>query len=419
MESKQLVRWPRLVIGVAILLFAGVIYAWSVINTPFRVVETTAGEVARTAVKNAPQLGHNYTLTIIFFCIGGLTSGLVSKKTPAALRLAISAALVFSGFFISSRLVGSIADGSSYTMLYLAYGVMSGAGIGVAYNTVIGATNAWFPDKQGLCSGIQLMGFGLSALVIGETIKAIGRAGEIDWGNVYAIFAIAMAGILLLAAFLVKPPPKGTLLPAPKTVRKAAPSDEAKDYTLLEMLRRPSFYMIFVYCTIVAASGSAAIGFARDIVADVGATADFAVTTVGIIAVANGLGRLSCGWLFDHLRIRQTQMISASLAILAPLTVVFGLMTGTLAICFIGMCLCGFTYGFCPTTLSVFAARFYGPKNFSPNFSMLNLVLIPAPFAAKLAGNLKDASGEFLSTFLILTGLTVIAFFVNLGIKKA
>jgi len=94
-------------------------------------------------------------------------------------------------------------------------------------------------------------------------------------------------------------------------------------------------------------------------------------------------------------------------------------MAGSLAICFIGMCLCGVTYGFCPTTLSVFAARFYGPKNFSLNFSLFNLILIPAPFAAKLAGNLKNASGEFLSTFVILTGLTVIAFFVNLGIKKA
>ena len=35
MDSKKaLVRWPRLLIGAVMMLFAGVIYAWSILKTP-------------------------------------------------------------------------------------------------------------------------------------------------------------------------------------------------------------------------------------------------------------------------------------------------------------------------------------------------------------------------------------------------
>jgi len=419
MEQTKLIRWLRLILGGIILLFAGIIYAWSIINTPFRQIESVIVDgVEKQVVINATQLGLNYTLTIIFFCLGGLSSGLLSKKTSTTLRLITSAVLLFSGFFISSNLVSHISEGGSFIPLYLSYGVLAGLGIGVAYNTVIGATNAWFPDKQGVSSGILMAGFGLSSLILGRIADTMGKSVTFGWEKTYVSLAISISVILLAAAFLVKPPPVGTVFPKPKKEKKTAGAGAVKDYSVIEMLKRPSFYLIFVYCTLLAASGSAAIGFARDIMTDVGATGNFALTMVGILAVFNGLGRLTCGWLFDNLEIRKTQLISSIISILAPLTVVLGLMTRSVTISLIGVCLCGVSFGFAPTTLSVFAAKFYGPKNFSLNFSMLNLILIPAPFAATLAGTVKDATGEFFLAFVILTALTVIGFFVNLGIRK-
>ncbi|MCL2151475.1 MAG: MFS transporter [Oscillospiraceae bacterium] len=410
MENNKLVRWPKLVIGVVILLFAGIIYAWSIIKAPF------------VSMWDSGQLALNYTLTIIFFCLGGFFSGLISKKTSAMFRLIVSAALLFAGFFITSFIIGG---GGSIVVLYLAYGILAGTGIGFAYNTVISATNAWFPDKKGLCSGILLMGFGLSLLVIGNLADALGKAASIGWKTTYIILAIAIGVILLAAAFLVKPPPQGTVFPAPKASKKKQKSEAIKDYTALEMIKRPSFILAFIFITLVAASGSAALGVAKDIIIDVGAKESFAVMAVGLLGIFNGLGRLTSGWLFDNLGIRKTQFISSAVSILAPLTVVLALSisgqqvsTLSMIVGIIGVCLCVFSYGFAPTTGSVFAAEFYGPKNFPLNFSILNLILIPAPFAATLAGSIKAATGEFRTAFIILAAGAAVGFLVNLGIKK-
>jgi hypothetical protein len=49
----------------------------------------------------------------------------------------------------------------------------------------------------------------------------------------------------------------------------------------------------------------------------------------------------------------------------------------------------------------------------------MNLILIPAPFAATLAGTIKASTGEFRTAFIILAAGAGCAFLVNLGIKKA
>jgi len=412
MEKTKLVRLPRLAIGVVILLFAGIIYAWSIINAPFRLVD------AEGDIINAAQLGLNYTLTICFFCLGGLFSGLVSKRTSTSFRLVLSALLLFAGFFIASRLIGPIGDGGSFVPLYLSYGVLSGLGIGFAYNTVISTTNAWFPDKQGLSSGVLLLGFGLSPMVVGRVADLMGRSESVGWSGAYVIFAVSIGFILLFSSLLVKPPHSGISFPASKSAKKAGTSDAVEDHTSLEMIRRPSFYKIFIFITLLAAPGSAAISSASVIMTDLGASESFAVTAVGVLALFNGLGRLVAGWLFDNIGVRKTQIVSSVVAIIAPLTVVVALVSNSIVLGLAGVSLCGFTFGFAPTTGSGFAAAFFGRKNFPLNFSIINLILIPAPFAATLAGGVRDMTGGFLIAFLILTGLTVVGFMVNLSIKN-
>ena len=405
MGKTKLVRWPRLVFGAFVLLFAGIIYAWSILKAPFE------------SMWDAGQLGLNYTLTVCFFCLGGLTSGIISKKTTPMLRLIISAVLLFSGFFIASRLIGS--EGASDVLLYLSYGVLCGTGIGFAYNTVISMTNAWYPDKTGFSSGILLAGFGLSSLIIGRVADEFGEMASVGWVNTYVIIAISLGVILLAAAFIVKPPPAGTVTPEKKKGKKSQPQEEIRDFSTSEMIKRLSFTKLFVIMVVLSATGSAAIGFAKDIVLDVGADAGFAVTVVGLLAVANGLGRFAIGWLYDNIGTRKTQYIVSVAAVAAPLAVMFAVMANSLALGVAGLCLCGFAFGLAPTTGSVFAAKFYGAKNFPLNFSVVNLALIPAAFAATLAGELKKSTGDFLTVFAIITAISLVGAVINLTMKKA
>ena len=87
-ESKKLVRLPRLLLGIITLLFAGIIYSWSILKAP----------LADTFGWSASELAFNFTLTMCFFCIGGLLSGLLVKKLSVFVRMLIGAIFVLIGF---------------------------------------------------------------------------------------------------------------------------------------------------------------------------------------------------------------------------------------------------------------------------------------------------------------------------------
>ena len=71
---KQLNRWVYAIVGVIVLLFAGLVYAWSVLSTPIG-AEFTGWTKA--------QLSLTFTLVMILFCIGSLVCGLLAGRLSA------------------------------------------------------------------------------------------------------------------------------------------------------------------------------------------------------------------------------------------------------------------------------------------------------------------------------------------------
>jgi len=396
-------RWLQLVTGVIGLLFAGIIYAWSILAAPLS---------AEFGWSNS-QIGLNFTITLSIFCVGGFVSGIISKKTTPMARLLAAAVLIFLSFFISSRLKGSIG------VLYIAYGVLGGTAIGFAYNTIIGVVTEWFPDKRGFASGLLLMGFGLNSIIIGRIAADMMKNPDIGWRKTYFAIAVVTAAVLAVAAFIIRKPPKDMAFPAPKGAdAKKAAGEVARDYTAGEMVRRLSFWKLFLFFILLASVGSASISFAKNIILEIGGSDSVATTMVGVISMANGFGRIVSGWLFDVIGRRKTQFVTSGVAIIAPLTVILALSSGSLAVGVIGMILCGISYGFAPTGSTAFIGAFYGQKNFSLNLGILNLQLIATAFASTWAGAIKDATGSFTMTFVILTAFSIVGLVLNVFIRK-
>ena len=396
-------RWLQLVTGVIGLLFAGIIYAWSILAAPL---------AAEFGWSNS-QIGLNFTITLSIFCVGGFVSGIISKKTTPMARLLAAAVLIFLSFFISSRLKGSIG------VLYIAYGVLGGTAIGFAYNTIIGVVTEWFPDKRGVASGLLLMGFGLNSIIIGRIAADMMKNPDIGWRKTYFAIAVVTAAVLAVAAFIIRKPPKDMAFPAPKGAdAKKAAGEVARDYTAGEMVRRLSFWKLFLFFILLASVGSASISFAKNIILEIGGSDSVATTMVGVISMANGFGRIVSGWLFDVIGRRKTQFVTSGVAIIAPLTVILALSSGSLAVGVIGMILCGISYGFAPTGSTAFIGAFYGQKNFSLNLGILNLQLIATAFASTWAGAIKDATGSFTMTFVILTAFSIVGLVLNVFIRK-
>lgn len=387
-------RWLYLALGVFSMLFAGIIYAWSILKAPFGPAFSWS----------ADDLALNFTFTMCFFCLGGLAGARLTKAMGTRLTMVIAALLGVGGFILTSRL-----NGSSVWWLYGGYSLLAGTGIGIAYNVVVSTVSQWFPDKKGLCTGFLMMGFGSSALILGNIASLLMENPGIGWRTTYLILGIALGLVLLLA---------GLLLRKPETAGAASGAGEESDLTTGQMLRTGSFWLAF-FCIIgLLAVGSSVISFARDLALSVGATAGLATTLVGVLSVFNGLGRILTGSLFDKIGQRKTMLLANVVSIAAAGVILLAVWLGSLPLCIGGLCLTGISYGACPTISSAFTASYFGVRHFGGNLAVMNLNLMLGSFIATLSSTLMTRSGGYMAPFLMLLGLGAVALVLNLRIPK-
>ena len=397
------IRWLYLIVGTASMLFAGILYAWSILKAPL------AAEFGWAPA----QLALNFTLTMCFFCIGGFLGSQIAKKLGISMTIILSGVLSGAGFILTSLLTGNVA------ILYLSYAAAAGLGIGIAYNVVISTVNAWFPDKRGLSSGCLLMGFGFSTLLFGTVLDAMFSASAFGWRKTFAVFGIAIAVVLIAAGLIIKGPGSHIVFPAPKKAASTRKENfEAKDYSAGEMLRRFSFWRAFVCVVCLVAVGNSVISFARDLALSVGASTALATTLVGVLSVFNGLGRIITGAVFDAYG-RRVTMIGANLVtmVAAGLTLI-AVICQSLPLCIAGLCLTGMSYGSAPTLSAAFVSAFYGQKHFATNYSIINFSLMAASFIATACSKLLVSSGSYAAPFTLLLALSSGALFINLSIRR-
>lgn len=402
MNSKIKIRWFYLIIGVIAMLFAGVLYAWSILKTP----------LTNEFGWGASQLALNFTLAMSFFCIGGLLGAQISKRLGHRIALIIAGVLSAAGFILTALL-----RDASVVMLYISYGVLAGMGIGIAYNVLISTVSSWFPDKKGLCSGCLMMGFGASALVLGNVANKLFNT-ELGWRTTYIILGIAICVILVLAAILLKKPDTDIVFPKPSLKATKSEAFEQKDYTSFQMLSRPSFWLAFICISFLAAVGSSVISFAKDLALSVKAPEALAVSLVGVLSVCNGLGRIITGALFDALGRRKTMICANLLTICAASVTLLAVHLGSLPLCIIGLCLTGMSYGACPTITSAFTSSFFGMKYFSTNMALMTFTVMGGSLIATLSNKVLEVSGGYTATFMMLLLLSFIALVLNIFIKR-
>ena len=401
-------RWCYLALSSFGLLFVGIIYAWSIFKVP---LQDAFGW-------DAPSLAVNYSLSVAFLCIGGLVGGLLDKKLSTRSLLLFAALLSFVGFTVTSRL-----DGSSITLLYIAYGIVAGSGIGISYNTLLAAGNSWFPDKKGLSSGILMMCFGLSTMLLGKVAAAMFEMEAFGWRKTFFFVGAIIAVILVICALFLKKPGADVVFPTTPEKASATQSSSAKpisqrDYTAAETMRSPAFWIFFVYGTLTCSVGMVVINFALDLSLTLGASVALATTLVGVLSACNGLGRIVCGILYDATNCRTTMLFVTLVTAGSALSILLALQTGSLPLGILGMCLAGISYGSVPTLSSAFLIGFYGIRDFATNYSVANLRGLIGSFVPTIAGVLLQSSGTYVTPFLLLLGISIVSIPLNFMIRR-
>lgn len=402
MEKK---RWLYAAAGVVILFFAGLVYAWSVLASPIG---------AYFSEWSAAQLSLTFTICMSFFCLGGLFGGLTAEKVDAKVKVWLSAVLFLAGFFLASR-------AQSLMMMYVGFGVLCGMGSGFAYNSVMSTVTKWFPDKPGLISGVLLMGFGIGSFVIGKVYQAVtpSGAGVEVWRNSFFGMGVILCVVMILGSFFLKLPDAS--FQPPKTEKKGKKNaEEGIEATPGVMLKRPAFWLFFVWVTLtcvaalalISQAGSIALGVKPDL--DAGTVA----TAVGLISIFNGIGRIIFGGAFDKIGRKKTMVIIDIAFLTATLILLAAVLLHSFPLIILGFICIGLAYGGVTPTNSAFVSAFYGTKHYPVNFQLITLNLLVSSFGSTIAGMLYDMSGSYISTFIMMLVSIVIASAASLMIKR-
>lgn len=396
MEKK---RWLYAVIGVIILLFAGLVYAWAVLSGP---IKADFGW-------NQDEITRPYTVVMIFFCIGCVASGALASKIPAKIYVWASAALFLIGFLISANI-------SNLTMLIIGFGVVCGFASGLAYSAVMSTVGKWFPDKQGLISGILLMGFGISSFVIGKLYDAFTPKTFGAWRTSFTVIGIIIAVVMAVCGFFIKKPGPDFDIKPSANGKKRRENPAAIEANAGLMLRQPSFWLYLLWVIFMSAAGLALISQAKGVATEAGVTGGTVATVVGLISIANGISRIIFGGLYDKIGRSAVMQIVNALFILESLVLIFALHKSSFVLLVLGFIIGGAAYGGVTPTNSAFISSYYGMKNYPLNFSIINCNLLIASFGSNIAAKLYDASGSFRVIFIMVLICAAVGIATCIGI---
>jgi MFS transporter, OFA family, oxalate/formate antiporter len=392
-----------------------------------RWVQMCACIVAMMAIAN---LQYAWTLFT-----GSLTSSL--HTTLAAVQIAFAAFIFcetwlvpFEGYLVDrlgprliigvgGLLVGAGWIGSGYchttTGLYIWYAV-GGIGAGSVYGGCTGNVLKWFPDHRGLCTGIVSGAYGIGTALtvapIERMIKASGyRHAFIFWGVVQGIV------VAIAAMFIVAPP---------KTWRSAARKRAAQvyqatiDMTWLEMVKQPSFYLIYVMMMMVAFGGLVVTSQLQEI-------ADFYKVDKNIVAwglpatilaiqlnrVVNGMTRPLWGWISDHIGREKTMFIAF---LLEGIAVWAWLQTANRPVMFVLLSsVVFFAWGEIFSLFPSLTADLYGTRWATANYGIVYTAKGAASiFAGPVAAYVMFKAGSWVPVFYVMIACDIMAAFMAL-----
>ncbi|WP_295737866.1 MFS transporter [uncultured Oscillibacter sp.] len=394
-ERSKKIRWGYLALGVVLLLCLGLIYAWSVFRAP---LEAEFGwSKAQTSV--------TFSVSMTMFCLGGLASGMITGKKGPRFTLTACAFFLLAGFALASR-IHSLAG------IYITYGGFCGFGVGLGYNATISTLMRWFPDKQGLVSGITLMGFGFGGMLLG-TLGA-GLITALGWRTTFLIFAVAFAVIMLAGAALLRTAEDAFVEAVATGGRK---KEAVEEIPWREMLRRRNFWLCFVWAVILSAAGLAIINEATTYAAPfVNGDLTRAAALAGMVSIANGVGRVISGQMFDTAGYRTTMLSISVVYIAASAALTASLKTGSVPILTAAFLLVGLAYGGVPPVNSAFVAYFFGRRHYALNFSIINLNLIAASYLGPLCGG-GSYAGIFTAILIFAAAGAVLTLLVKRPVR--
>lgn len=360
-----------------------------------------------------------FTLFYIVFPATALFAGMVMARLGPRRSAVLGGAVFGLGWIFA----GLGAKGFLFTVAGI--GVLGGLGVGMAYVVPIATCIQWFPRHKGLVTGIAVAGFGGGAAAVSQCANLLMiRFGSTPYetfrvlGGVYVVL-ICLAGLVMRspsAAGESSPmagetaqndqdasssasssgapstAPSGAPTTAPSSAAPAASTSALPRVRFGEIIRERHFQVLYLAMVFGLAAGFLVSANLKQLSA--AATAQAGVAAVSLFALANALGRVLWGALFDRMH-SPKRAIQANLALQAVL--VFAapwLLRSTAGLQLVAVA-AGFNYGGVLVLYASSVASRWGSQRVGYIYGWLFSANIPAALAPALAGFAYDRLGSF------------------------
>lgn len=379
-------RWLFVPLGITVLLCLGTVYSWSIFRKPLE----------KQLNIGATDSLLPFTVLLVVFAILMPITGFFIDRYGSRTVTAVGGVVTGIGYILS-------AFAPNITVLVLTYGVIAGAGVGIAYGVPLAVAAKWFPDKKGLAVGLTVIGFGLSPLITAPIAKYLIDTYQIP--QTFLILGIAFTVIILAISTALKMPPTGWT-PAGFA---AARSGTGVNSQIAPMMKSPAFYGLWVCYTIGTLVGLGAIGISSPVAQEIiKLDAGTAAATVSLFAIFNGMGRPMFGWITDRFKPKYAAIANYILILIASI-----MMTqageGQVATYIIAFCLFWLSLGGWLAIAPTATLTLFDPTDYAKNYGIVYTAYgVGAFFGTIAAGKIRDTFGSYTNAFYITAILAVV-----------
>ena len=385
-------RWLIASAAVIIHLSIGSVYAWSVFIRPLQATHGWA----------KPELTWAFSVCIFLAGIASAFGGSwVERIGP---RKSTMIAGVCFGLGVAGAGLADIIG--SLPLLYAAYGVTGGIGLGIAYIAPISTVLKWFPDRPGLAIGLAVFGFGAGSLITGPVAVRIIESA--DASTAFFVLGAAYLTFIVAASFLLRFPPEGYRPAGWNPEGGKSSSSSRRNYELREAIRTPQFWLLWLLFFINISAGIMLISLASPMAQEtVGLTAAQAAVMVGIMGIFNGAGRIFWSTISDY--IGRVATFTTMFVVQIALFWVLGSITSALLfqIAFFLILTC---YGGGFATCPAFTSDLFGAKRAGAIYGVvLTAWSIAGVAGPQLGAHIRELTGSYAGALHVITGGLVIA----------
>jgi MFS family permease len=323
-------------------------------------------------------------------------------------------------------MVGALVSGGAFTLMplvnsllgfYLVYGILLSAGLSaMLYLPAWTVIAKWFKRRLSLAMALLAVGAGFGGLICAPASAFL--IEHYGWRSAFVVLGVVIWIVVLPLSLVVRNSPAemglapdGDPLPEEKPRESDSPSDPARsasdqstpgDYTLKQALRSSVFWIMALAFFFFGMAHSTVTVHTVPALTDAGIPVSKAAFSIGLLTLVSVIGRLSFGYLGDHVTKRYLFMIAYTLTGLGLLVL---MNAKTMGMVYLFIFLFGVGFGGTVPLMPAIRAEYFGLGALGKIQGFMNPVMMFAGAVGPIfAGLVFDATGSYRISFLV-TGL--------------